>query len=166
MIKFQNSVTSYGSQLKDIEKAFDALSKKELLLGVMQEGRTTTKPGKRELTNSEIAFLNEFGAPELAIPERPFLFPVLNENINEIKQALWQAAEFALAGNDADCDRQLHSLGMYLVNKIKERILNFIPPALSPKTIAKRVARGNTDTTPLKDTSNLFNSIGYNVGNR
>ena len=159
MVTFSAKVSDQGDNLKSIENALTLISFKYLLLGVTQDQRS----GKGKLTNSELAFMHEHGEPSVHIPARPFMAPTLRDNSKSIDQALRNAMSYAMAGNIDDVDRQLHALGMFLVNKMRERILAHIPPPLKPKTLRLRRARGNFDDTPLKDTSQLLKSLGYVV---
>jgi hypothetical protein len=159
MIKFGVSLTEYGDTLADIENALEALSGKKLIVGITgKDERTDT-----DLTNSDLMIIHEYGIFELKIPARPVLYPVLNQQINYIKQSLWEATQYALKGQYDYVDKQLAHLGQYLVDKIKERILAHIPPTLKPKTLAARRRRGNFDTTPLYDTHQLIQAFGYKI---
>ena len=159
MVAFSAKVSQESDQLKAIENALTLLSFKYLLLGVTQEQRS----GKGKLTNSELAYIHEHGEPSVNIPARPFMAPTLRANTKNIDQALKNAMSFAIAGKLDDVDRQLHALGMHLVNGMRARILAHIPPPLKPKTLRLRRERGNFDDTPLKDTTQLLRSLGYVV---
>ena len=109
MINFETSTQQYGTSLKDIESALIALSKKSLLVGVFNEGRPVTEGKEKELTNSELAFIFEFGAPEVKIPARPFMFPTLRDKLTDIQGYLLRAAEYALQGDNESVDKTLSS---------------------------------------------------------
>jgi hypothetical protein len=159
MIKFGVSLTEYGDTLTDIQDALEALSNKKLLVGITgKDERTDT-----DLTNSQLMLIHEYGAFEVNIPARPVLYPVLQQQNDYVKNAFWEATQYALRGEENNVDKQLNYLGKYLVDKVKERILSHISPALKPDTLAKRRRRGNFDTTPLYDTHQLLNSFGYKI---
>ena len=170
MINFEASAKQYGTSLKDIETALIALSKKSLLVGVFDEGRTAMEGEGEELSNSALAFIHEFGAPEVKIPARPFLFPTLQDKLADIQGYLLRAAEYALQGDNESVDKTLHSLGIELVAAIKDRILKSIPPALSKNTLRKWITktkrRSDYGTTPLKITGQFINSFNYTVENK
>src|SRR5208337_744368 len=171
MINFETSTQQYGTSLKDIESALIALSKKSLLVGVFNEGRTEPESEeKQELTNSELAFIFEFGAPEVKIPARSFMFPTLRDKLTDIQGYLLRAAEYALQGDNESVDKTLSSLGIELVAAIKDRILKSIPPALSKNTLRKLITetkrRSDYGTTPLKVTGQFVNSFNYSVENK
>jgi hypothetical protein len=159
MIKFGVSLTEYGDSLKDIQDALEALSNKKLIVGITGKDERTDI----NLTNSQLMLIHEYGAPEVKIPARPVLSPVLNQESDYIKQSFWAATQYSLRGEDDNVDNQLHYLGQYLVNKIKERILSHIPPLLKPKTLQARQRRGNFDITPLYDTHQLIQAFGYKI---
>ena len=170
MINFETATKQYGTSLKDIETALIALSKKSLLVGVFDEGRTAIEGEEKELSNSALAFIHEFGAPEVKIPARPFLFPTLQDKLADIQGYLLRAAEYALQGDNESVDKTLHSLGIELVAAIKDRILKSIPPALSKNTLRKWITktkrRSDYGTTPLKITGQFINSFNYTVENK
>ena len=170
MINFETATKQYGTSLKDIETALIALSKKSLLVGVFDEGRTAIEGEEKELNNSALAFIHEFGAPEVKIPARPFLFPTLQDKLADIQGYLLRAAEYALQGDNESVDKTLHSLGIELVAAIKDRILKSIPPALSKNTLRKWITktkrRSDYGTTPLKITGQFINSFNYTVENK
>jgi|SRR5208283_370541 len=174
MINFETSTQQYGTSLKDIESALIALSKKSLLVGVFNEGRPVTEGKEKELTNSELAFIFEFGAPEVKIPARPFMFPTLRDKLTDIQGYLLRAAEYALQGDNESVDKTLDSLGIELVAAIKDRILKSIPPALSKNTLRKWIKlpggtpkkRSEYGTIPLKITGTFMNSFEHTVENR
>jgi hypothetical protein len=169
---WEQKIQTYNDDLrKGIEDAVKALSKKSLLLGVVKEqGRAVLNLKKRELTNSEIAFVHEFGAPEAHIPARPFFFPTMRAHMTFIQDMLKMAAGAALKGDKEEVDRVLHALGMTLRDAIRKRILDFIPPKLSKVTlewwITPTKQRKDYGETPLKVTGQLLNSIDYVVSDR
>ncbi len=170
MIETEIKATQSGTTLAEIEAALKALSKKSLLLGIMAEQRKAEKDEKLPLTNSQLGFIFEFGAPEVKIPARPILGPVVKDNQADIIATLKLAAGFALQGDDESVDRTLHSLGIRLVVAVKKHILNVIPPPLSAKTLRKwitpRKQRKDYGETPLKVTAQFLNAFNYVVRNR
>src|SRR5208337_4867202 len=174
MINFETSTQQSATSLKDIESALIALSKKSLLVGVFNEGRIAIVRGEQELTNSELAFIFEFGAPEVKIPARSFMFPTLRDKLTDIQGYLLRAAEYALQGDNESVDKTLDSLGIELVAAIKDRILKSIPPALSKNTLRKWIKlpggtpkkRSEYGTIPLKITGTFMNSFEHTVENR
>jgi hypothetical protein len=170
MLDFEAKTTQFGASLKDMESALIALSKKSLLVGVIAEDRKPLEGEKSEITNAQLGFIFEFGAPEAKIPARPILFPTLEAAKPEIQAALQLAASYAVQGAPEDMEKTLHSLGISLVIAIKKRILASIPPALSKNTLRKWITktkqRKDYGETPLKVTMQFVNSFGYVVEDR
>lgn len=182
MISFETKFSQSGPQLKDIEKAFRALSKKRLLIGVMDEGRSDKKGVKAgPLTNSQIAFIAEYGCPEKGIPERAFLFPILRRNNAYIKNMLLKAAMAALHGNNERVDQTLTALGIKLVSDMRKYIQAGIAPPLSKNTLRKWVSlklgkrgkplstskrRSDYGETPYSVTGQFLASLGFSIENR
>ena len=119
------------------------------------------------LTNSQLGFIFEFGAPEAHIPARPSLFPTVQANLDIIKQYLNLAMSYAVQGQIQETEQSLHALGMILTAALKKRILDFIPPPLRPRTLRKWITqdkrRRDYGTTPLVVTGEFLNSLGYVV---
>jgi|SRR5208337_3675586 len=166
MLSFETKTTEFGESLKNVERALIALSKKSLLVGIVSDENRKAEPGKlKPVTNSDLGFIHEFGAPEVGIPARPILFPVLNAKQADIQAALMLAASYAIQGDAASADKTLHALGINLVLAIKKRILDFIPPPLAAKTLLKWVTltkkRKDYGDTPLKVTMQFVNSFNY-----
>jgi hypothetical protein len=172
MLDFETKSAEFGTSLNSIESALVALSKKALVVGIVaaDERKPDETGHSQEITNSQLGFIFEFGAPEARIPARPVLFPTLEENKDEIKESLMLAAAAALRGDSESMDRVLHSLGLTLVFAIKKRILNFIPPPLAKNTLRKWVTktkqRKDYGLTPLKVTMQFVNSFNYAVEDR
>jgi hypothetical protein len=170
MLEFDTKTAEFGSGLKDIESALVALSKKALLVGVMNEYRKPEEGQEHEISNSELGFIFEFGAPEVKIPARPILFPTLQANQDEIRASLKLAAAYALQGSVSDMEKTLHSLGIRLVLEMKKRVLAVIPPPLSKNTLRKWITptkqRKDYGETPLKVTMQFVNSFSYAVQDR
>jgi hypothetical protein len=114
-----------------------------------------------KITNAELAYIHENGAPEVGILARPFLRPTIKANKRKIAKALKDVAKFAFNGRRDLAERRLNILGIDIVDAVKRYIEARIPPPLRPATIKARRRRGIIGTTPLVDTGQLLRSIGY-----
>jgi len=161
VIRFTANFGSFESPLPKFENALSVVANKELLLGVVHDHRNDSG-----LTNSQLLAIHEFGAPEVKIPARPIIGPVLLKNSDAIGKTYLSAIDHYLAGNNELALAELHALGIYLVSQCKKRILDHIPPPLKLQTLQKRRVKGNFDDTPLKDTTQLLHSIGYTIVDR
>jgi hypothetical protein len=166
MLDFEAKSTQFGLDLKKVEAALIALSRKSLLIGIVKDEERQNK----YIDNSALGFIHEFGAPEVGIPARPILFPTLNDNKEEIQDSLMLAASYAIQGDEEGVDKTLSSLGIFLVVRVKNRILNSIPPPLAARTLRKWITktkrRIDYGTTPLKVTAQFLNSFTYALRNR
>lgn len=100
-----------------------------------------------------VAATNEFGNPANNQPPRPFFRNAIAEHEGE-----WQEAMATLIGNGGDTPDVLSLLGEIIVDDIKESIRQLDAPPLSPVTIARKGF-----DKPLIDTSNMLNSVSYEV---
>lgn len=100
-----------------------------------------------------VAATNEFGNPANNQPPRPFFRNAIAEHEGE-----WQEAMATLIENGGDTRDSLSLLGEIIVDDIKESIRQLESPPLSPVTIARKGF-----DKPLIDTSNMLNSVSYEV---
>ncbi len=156
----------------DVVRALRALSKRRVLVGVPQANNQREDGGR--IGNAALAYIHNFGAPEVNIPARPFMAPGIAAVQPEISTALMGGARAALAGDTARVDANLAIAGTKAVNSIQVTIQEGIPPPLKPATVAarrrrskgstyRRLATAASDTTPLIDTGELLRSITYVV---
>jgi hypothetical protein len=101
-----------------------------------------------------VAFWNEFGRPSEGQPPRPFFRQMIAA---ESPGWAGKMAKLAKATN-YDGDRVLALMGEDIKGALQESITNFSSPGLAASTIA---AKGFAK--PLIDTSNMLNSIDYEV---
>jgi hypothetical protein len=142
-------------------KAIKDLTSKEVLVGIpdVAAGRNDADA----ISNAEIGNLMETGSPAQNIPPRPHLVPGVEGARDKIEKRLKAGAEAALSGKASDADATLTAVGILGENAVKAKITDgpFVP--LSPKTIAKRKAKGRTGTKPLIDTSQYRRAITHVV---
>ncbi|HDC2634993.1 TPA: hypothetical protein O7120_004792 [Salmonella enterica] len=100
-----------------------------------------------------VAATNEFGNPANNQPPRPYF-----RNAIAAHEGEWQEAMTTLIGNGGDTRDALSLLGEIIVDDIKESIRTLDAPPLSPVTIARKGF-----DQPLIDTSNMLNSVSYEV---
>ncbi|MCW5001068.1 hypothetical protein M7963_06020 [Enterobacter roggenkampii] len=100
-----------------------------------------------------VAATNEFGNPANNQPPRPYFRNAIAEHEGE-----WQEAMATLIGSGGDTRDVLSLLGEIIVDDIKGSIRQLDTPPLSPVTIARKGF-----DKPLIDTSNMLNSVSYEV---
>ena len=186
--------------LDDITEALRLLTKTQVLVGIPsdkepglgQGGPNTRQPSPDNphgLTNAELGYIHEHGAPEANIPARPFLHPGVDRVRTEIAQRLTHAAEQAMLGNIGVVEKTFDAIGLIAQAAVRQTITDQIPPPLSPATVARRMRRtkaskykrkatvakqvafnaqfeqtgsmAGSPTTPLDDTGQLLHSINY-----
>ena len=141
-------------------KAVRDLTAQEVLVGVPSStaGREDTP-----ITNAEIGYLMETGSPAQNIPERPFLVPGVEDGKARFIPHLKAAGISALDGKPEMVNRDLERAGFVAASSVKTKITEGPFTPLSPKTLAKRRAKGRTRESPLIDTGQLRDSITHVV---
>ena len=137
-----------------LQRTLDALASKmdkarEVRVGFL-EGKTYPDGTSVPM----VAAIQEFGSPEQNIPARPFFRRMIAEKSPEWGQSLGKL----LAHGNYDSSQALDAMGMRISEQLRDSIIGFTDPPLSPKTIA---AKGFA--TPLIDTGVMLNSIDFEV---
>jgi hypothetical protein len=141
-----------------VVQAIDLLATSSVQVGIPSE-ENKRQGGK--ITNAEIGYIHENGAPEAGIPARPHMGPGVRNVQGRINQLLKNAARLAFAGKPEGVVRALHAVGLTAQASIRSVITAGIPPPLRPGTLAARRRRGRKGTTPLIDTGQYRNAITY-----
>ena len=132
-----------------------------------------------------VAAIQEFGAPKVGIPPRPFFRNMIAKHKNE-----WGPAIAALMkANDYDTNKSLNQLGEVIAGDLRQSIVDLTAPKLSDVTLMLRKMRrqnpnlvvnrtvvaeararvaagksvGGVSTKPLIDTGFLLSRIGVEV---
>ena len=101
-----------------------------------------------------VAAIQDFGAPAVGIPPRPFF-----RNMVAAKQAGWpDAIEQNLIATDYDVDKTLARVGEGIAGQLKQSIVDTNEPPLKPATIRRKGF-----DKPLIDTSVMINSVDYEI---
>ncbi|MGO4171560.1 hypothetical protein [Bosea sp. TAF32] len=148
-------------RVPELVKAIRELTSKEVLVGIpdTDAGRDDKDP----ISNAEIGYLMETGSPVQNIPPRPHLVPGVEAASQKIEKRMRAGAEAALAGKKSDVDAILTAVGITAENAVKARISDGPFAPLSPKTLAKRKAKGRTGEKPLIDTGQYRRAITHVV---
>ena len=107
----------------------------EVLVGIPS---ATASREDDDINNAAIAYVQEFGSPETNLPARPFLIPGVKDVQEQTIETFKKAAVAALAQNMPKALELMNQAGSKAVNAARTRILNNIPPPLSPYTVANR----------------------------
>ena len=115
------------------------------------------------LTNAQLGYIHETGAPEANIPARPFLAPAAEGVKDEVVKRLKAAGEAALNGKPEVVTKTLAAVGLLGQNAARAKINSGVGPALKESTLASRRRRGRKGTKQLIDTGALRNAITFVV---
>jgi phage gpG-like protein len=156
------SVVKRVDNLDALVKSVEALTKKEVLIGIPQSNAARANPGP---SNALLGYWHEFGAPGANIPARPFLFPAIRKSQERIVKILFTAAQKIGKGEaiTPDVDKAMNSVGLIASTEAKKIITAGIPPPLKAATLAARRRKKFTGTKPLIVTGSLLRSITYVV---
>jgi hypothetical protein len=101
-----------------------------------------------------IAALQDFGAPSVGIPPRPFF-----RNMVAAKNGEWpEAVRTLLKDNNYAAGTVLRLMGEGIAGQLRQSIVDTNDPPLKPATIARKGS-----SKPLVDTGVLINSIDFEV---
>ncbi|VXB24879.1 putative bacteriophage protein [Burkholderia sp. 8Y] len=150
-------------KVASVIKAVSDLATKDVLVGI-PDSAPERKDGE-PISNAQIGYIQEHGAPAANIPARPFLVPGVRDAQDKIGERLGKGAKAALNGQD-QAEQTLNAAGLIGQNAARAKINSNIQPKLADSTIAARLARGVTRTNTLVDTGQLRNSITYVVRNK
>lgn len=168
-----------------LDRVLESLSRKLERGGVLKVGflEGATYPDGTPVAT--VAAIQNFGAPARGIPPRPFFTNMIKE-----KSERWASALAALLKrNDWDVDKTLNQMGAGIKGQLQQAIVDMNAPPLSQVTLmlrkmrsedpdlevtgatvgeaARRVAAGESTagvaTKPLIDSTNMINSVDYEV---
>jgi len=120
-----------------------------------------------------VAAQNEYGNPNLNIPERPFLRPAVAHNEKKWSAIGKRGLNAVLAGQSKVPD-VLDLLGVTMREDIRHSIAQVYEPVLQPATIEARLERGTHSgrltknqalgiTKPLIDTSHMYDTVSFEI---
>jgi hypothetical protein len=122
----------------DVLKGIDLLVSTQVMVGVPSE-----KAGRREgeITNADLAYIHDKGAPNAKIPARPFMEPGINDAKAQIIDEMMKAGRAILRQGSKNVENSLNRIGLIATRAIKNRITEGIPPPLAPSTVQGRITR-------------------------
>lgn len=144
---------------------------------------------KKDLTNPQLAYIHDNGAPEANIPARPFMEPGIEAVQPELERKLSATMRAVLKGGGMDKVKQgLAQVGLTAALSIRNTINEGIPPPLSDYTLRQRMNNGRKNgggarkgaqlelvnrkygmepstqlAKPLVDTGQLRNAVTYEI---
>lgn len=109
-----------------------------------------------------VAAIQEFGAPAVGIPPRPFMQPTVKEEKDKWTKEIAAGAALVALGKTTAFD-VLNAVGFQAANDMKAKIATIYTPPLAESTLAARRRRGNTSTKPLNDTGTMLAWLQHSV---
>lgn len=101
-----------------------------------------------------VAAIQDFGAPGVGIPPRPFF-----RNMVRDKSPEWpKAVENLLKANNYDVEKTLRLTGEAIKGQLQQSIIDTNAPPLKPATVKRK-----GHSKPLVDTAQMLNSVDYEV---
>lgn len=157
--------------LINLDKAIEALNTDKVLrVGWVENKRYPEEvdTDTDEITGGEyiaaVAAQNEYGAPHLHIPARPFMGPAIAKNRAKWMKNAAVGASLAVEGK-TDILTVLKDIGEVAAGDVRKAIEDVTSPKLSPYTIARRLKKltkkkvTKTLTKPLIDTGVMFAAV-------
>lgn len=162
------------------------LTQNEVLVGVPSENSDRppdpTNPKADGITNAELAYIHDNGAPEVNIPARPFMVPGINDAMPQNESIMRKQAQYAIDGKGAaKVNEGFERIGFNCVDKITSVIRAGVPPPLADRTVRNRLRKGDIKAQyelnrraagygastqivkPLIDTAEMLKSLTYVV---
>lgn len=136
-------------ELPQLERAIRELSDTRVLVGIPQE--TSSRAGS-PITNADLGYIHNFGAPEANIPQREFMAPGVISVLPAITDRLRSAAVKGISGDYKGMDAGLQAAGTIAQNGIKRQIQSNIPPPLALSTVEGRIRRRKSPSWRKKRT--------------
>jgi hypothetical protein len=118
-----------------------ALTTSDVYVGIPME--TTERSGDESgpLTNAQIGYIMENGAPEANIPPRPFLVPGVQSVRTQIRDRLATGARAALDGKLDTVRASLAGAGMVAASAVQKKITDGPFAPLADATLRNRASR-------------------------
>lgn len=190
-MRLKEGVNITVDRLKEIVAGIQEFPRREVLVGIPADdtdGERGPQTGSNlrteqvtpkdraisEMTNAQLGYIHEHGAPERNIPARPFLIPGVREGQKRYVPYMRQAASAILAGDAESADKAMNAAGLAAMSAVQSKIRRGPFAPLSPATIARRrqrsagssyrrKAKTAADVTPLIDTAQMLRSVTYVV---
>lgn len=119
-----------------VMRDLQALVKKRVMVGIPSD--SSSRDDDSGVTNSELGYIHEFGAPEANIPARPFLMPGIEKAHDKAIEFLKVAAYNAIEGNAQKSEQGLEAAGMAALDSVTNVFQTADYAPLSPTTIRNR----------------------------
>lgn len=151
-----------GATISDIDRGLKGLLKRlgpqaSMRVGVFGDAAAQRAQDGSGASVGDIASAHEFGVTN---PPRAWLRGTLEKEADAIHRGIQRAAAAVIKDPAPDAAaRVLDQVGQGIAGKIKGRISDGIPPALSPEYLPKKLAKYPGTTTPLIASGQFRGSI-------
>lgn len=140
--------------MTDLYKGMDWIKKMDVLVGIPAEQNAAHKGG---VTNAELLYIHNNGAPGAGIPARPVLEPGIQETSESIRPLLHEGIKKALNGDLGSANAAYQKAGMLGTSGVQGKFGVGLT-ALKPETVKRKGS-----SLPLIDTGSLRKAITYVV---
>lgn len=172
----------------ELRAALSLLTQREVLVGFpdstadREDEDDQGQKVKSPITNAQLAYTHDNGAPEQNIPARPFMRESIEDNVPVLTQKLMKIGKRVLKrASLTEIEQGFNELGIAAQFAIRRKINEGIPPPLAEITLLKRAAKGRKGAKkelklraqgvapstqfakPLIDTGQLRNAANYVV---
>lgn len=162
-----------ASKMGDLNQALQRLRGSAIFVGIAK-GVEGDKREDGAISNSDLGFIHEFGAPASNIPARPFLRPGVESARKKVAAGMGAAIKAALHDDEALMDAALEQTGLNAATAVKDYMTKAPFAPLSPATLRQRnrsrMTKGKrdnelegTNVRPLINTGALLNSIEHYI---
>lgn len=154
--------------VRKVANSMRALAENQVLVGVPQE----EAPRKGEpISNAQLGYIHETGAPEANIPARPHLVPGVSESRDDWLPRLRESVKASFEGRDSAVLGNMNGAGLIAQNAVHKKIQANIPPPLAESTVyarqhRKKNRRKASTVTALIDTGQYLKSLIYVIRKR
>lgn len=157
----KTGVTVVVDNMSKLVEGVAFLAHHQVMVGIPDDKSQRKDP--QQISNADLLYIHENGAPEAGIPARPTLRPGVESVQKETERRLALAGQAALDARPQSARAQFEAIGMINASAVKNRINSNTPPPLRPGTLAARRRRGVKRTNTLVDTGQMRNAVTYVV---
>ena len=160
------------SRSSALNKSLQRLAKTVVYVGI-GKGEKGDARQDEEISNSDLGFIHEYGAPGANIPPRPFLRPGIESGKEAIAAKMQAALVAAIHDDEKALNTALDQAGILSVSSVQAYMAegDFEPLKASSirsrkysrKTKSKRAGEKNGNVKPLVNSGTLQKSMSYYV---
>jgi hypothetical protein len=139
--------------LTKVLKQISNLAKQSVLVGIPDD---SPERHDGEISNAQLAYVQNYGSPAAGIPARPFMEPGIEDAKERISAQLKKGSRALMDGDLHTANQAMNAAGLIAVNSIKNKITDGDFEPLKPATVKRKGS-----DKPLVDTGSMRNAITY-----